>query len=89
MFVGEIFQFDLNVVLVFKSVFKHIELKHADYADNDFFKSRIKLLEYLDRTFLRDLFDTFDKLLSLHGIHLPYSCKMLGSEGGNTLILKV
>ena len=62
--------------------------KHADHAYDDLFHTGIELLEDLDRTFLGDLVDSLDKLLSLHGIDLTHSCKMLRCESRDSFIMQ-
>ena len=69
MLIWQILKSDLHIVLIFKSEFKHVKLKHTDHADYDFFHAALVLLEHLDSTLLRNLCDTLYKLLSLHGIN--------------------
>ena len=40
----------VTAVLALESMLKNLELKHADNADNNSFKTRIRLEEYLNRT---------------------------------------
>ena len=56
-----------------QTVLQNVELKDADNADDDLFHTGVELLEDLDRTFLGDLADALDELLTLHGIHLTHS----------------
>ena len=69
MLIWQILKSDLHIVLIFKSEFKHVKLKHPDHADYDFFHAALVLLEHLDSTLLRYLCNALYKLLSLHGIN--------------------
>ena len=75
----------ITAVLILKTVFKYLELKHTYNAYDNSLKTRIRLKEDLNSTLLGDLVHTLGKLLTLHGVNLLYHSKMLGSEGGNTL----
>jgi hypothetical protein len=55
---------------------------------DNLFHSCIELLEYLNCTFLCNLVDTLDELLSLHSINLSYSCKMFWCKCRYTLKCK-
>ena len=88
MLVRQFIQTNLYVVFIFQTVFQYIKLQDADDANDDFFHTGIQLLENLDSTFLCNLVDTFDKLFSLHGIHLGNSGKMLRCESWNSLVSK-
>ena len=79
---------DINTVFIFKTVFENFKLKNADNSNDNLFHSCIELLENLNRTFLCNLVDTLDKLLSLHSINLSYSCKMFWCKCRDTLKCK-
>ena len=68
---------------------QNVELKDTDNADDDLFHTGVVFLEDLDGTFLGDLLDSFDELLSLHGIHLTHACEMLRCKSRDTLILNL
>ena len=80
MLIWKCFKADIYIILILQTIFQDIKLKDTYNAHDDLFHTGIKLLEYLDRTFLSDLVDTFYKLFSLHGIDLTYTCKMLRCE---------
>ena len=82
-------QSDLYIIFIFQSVFQNVELQYTNDTDNDLFQTGVKLFEDLDRTFLRDLRHALNKLLSLHGIQLSDTCKMLRCKGRDTCILKI
>ena len=76
---------DVDVVLVLEAVLQHLELQHADRADDDLLHAAVRLVEDLDGALLRDLGDTLDKLLAFHGVHLRDDGKMLRRKRGDTL----
>ena len=56
----------ITAVLVLKSVLENLELQHADNADDNALKTRVRLEEYLNRTLLGNLVHTLGELLTLH-----------------------
>ena len=78
---------NVNAVLVFQPVFKHLQLKYADDADDDLLNAGVRLVEYLYRALLRYLHDALFKLLALHRVDTLNTCKNLGSEGRYALEL--
>ena len=86
MFIWQALQTYFHVIFIFQSVFQHIKLQDTYNTYNDLLHASHKLLENLDGTFLGNLVDTFDKLLSLHAVHEAHPGKMLRCEGGNPLI---
>ena len=83
-FVRHWFKTDLNAVFIEQTVLQNVELKDTDNADDDLFHTGVVFLEDLDGTFLGNLGDTFDELLTLHGIYLTDFGKMLRCESRNT-----
>jgi len=77
----------LNIVLILHSVLKDVELKSTDNAHNDLLHTGSNFLEDLDSTFLSDLGNALDELLSLHGVLLLNTAEEFRSEGWNTLKL--
>ena len=75
---------DLNAVFIEQTVLQNVELKDTDNAHDDLFHTGVVFLEDLDGTFLGNLGDTFDELLTLHGIYLTNLGKMLRCESRNT-----
>ena len=69
MLIWQILKSDLDIVLIFKSEFKHVKLKHTDHADYDFFHAALVLLEHLDSTLLRYLCDEADPHSVISTLH--------------------
>ena len=68
---------------------QNVELKDTDNADDDLFHTGVVFLEDLDGTFLGNLGDTFDELLTLHGIQLSYTGKMLRCKCRDSFITDI
>ena len=86
---GQLLQDDLHIIFVSQTIGQHFKLQHAHHSHYDFLHTGIKLLEYLDCTFLGNLVHTLYKLFALHGIHLAHPGKMLRRKGGYSLKLKL
>ena len=89
MLIRKLFQDDIHVVFTLEPELENIELQHADHPADDLLHTCMEFSEDLDRTFLGDLLDPFDKLVSLHSIHLPYSREMFRCECGNSFVPEI
>ena len=89
MLIRKVLQDDLYIILIFQTVFQHIELEHTYNAHDDLFHTGIVFLEDLDRAFLGDLVDALDELFSLHRIHLAHSGEMFRRKGRDAFIGKL
>ena len=59
--IWQIFQTDFYIVLIFQTEFQDIELQDTYHTHNNLFHTGIVLLKNLNRTFLRNLGNTFDE----------------------------
>ena len=80
---------DVNVVLVFETVLKDLKLQYADNAYDNFLEAALRLGEYLDRTFLRDLGRTLYELLALKRVLLADTREMLRRKGRDAFELNL
>ena len=83
--IGHIVSYNVNVILIFKTVFEHLKLQNANNADYYPLHAGIRLAEYLNLALLRYLLNALYKLLALKAVLLLYNGEMLGGEGRNTL----
>ena len=83
--IGQVLHADIHIVLIFQPVFQHVELERAHHPHDDLLHAAANLLEDLDGALLGDLGGALDKLLALHGVHLPHQAEMLRGEGGDPL----
>ena len=75
------------MVLAAQALLEHLELQHADHADDHALHARAELTEDLDGTLLRELLHALDELLALERIDLRDACEHLGRERGDRRVL--
>src|SRR6266851_2032053 len=78
-------QYDVRAVLMFQPELKNLELKCTDHADDRIAHSHPKLLEDLNRAFLRQLREAAFQLFATQGIFGSNDCEMLGRKSGHAL----